>query len=202
MESKKKISTGAIVGIIVLAVLSVVALVCSIIGSKHYFGYLKLTPGFVAWVIMLVAIIYYAIAGYKRPHGNLLRVIFFLISITCLNGVIDSAKCVPLFEGNALNLELFIIGLDGISALMIAYIGGRLDKIKKNIIPLILITAAKLAKSVLFISLFIPLYSAWGWGTNLADYVWCFSTFVLWLDVAFAYILRYKEHKEAGLTDK
>ncbi len=195
MENKKKFSTGAIIGIIVLAVLNVAALVCSIIGSVQYFGYFDVTPGFVAWVIMFIAIVYYALAGYKRPHGNLLRAVFILMSLTCLNGVIDSAKYMALFEGSELDVQLLIVGLDGICVLLIAYIGGRLDKIKKNTIPLILITAAQLVKSVLF----IPLYDAW---TNLVYLVWGFSTFILWIGIAFAYILRYKEHKEAGLADK
>ena len=195
MENKKKLGTGAIVGIIVLAVLSVAALVCSIIGPIKHYGYVDITPGFVAWVIMFAAIIYYTFAGYKRPHGNLLRAIYILMSLTCLNGVIDSAKYMNLFEGNELNMQLLIVGLDGICVLLIAYVGGRLDKIKKNYLPLILITAAQVVKSVLFISL----YGAW---SDLVRFVWNFSTCILWLDIAFAYILRYREHKEAGLTDK
>ncbi len=195
MEAKKKFSTGAIIGIIVLAALSVAALVCIIIGTIQYCEVFVVSPGFVAWVIMLASITYYTLAGYKRPHGNLLRAIFILMSLTCLNGVIDSAQMMPYFEGSDLSMQLLIIGLDGISVLLIAYVGGRLDKIKKNIIPLILITAAQFTKSVLFISLYV----AW---SNLAYIVWDFSTCILWLDIAVAYILRYKEHKEAGLTDK
>ena len=200
MENKKKLGTGAVVGIVILAVLSVAALVCSIIGSIQYFGYFDVTPGFVAWVIMFAAIIYYAFAGYKRPHGNLLRAIYILMSLTCLNGVIDSAKYMNLFEGNELNMQLLIVGLDGICVLLIAYMSGRLDKIRKNTIPMILITAAQIVKSVIFIPLYDP-FSEYG-AAGLVHIVWNFSTCILWLDIAFAYILRYREHKEAGLTDK
>ena len=195
MENKKKLGTGAIVGIVVLALLSVAALACSVIGPIQRLDYLKITPGLIAKMVMLIAIIYYASVGYKRPHGNLLRVIFLLLSLTCLNGVVDSATCMPLFEGNDSSLQLLIIGFDGISVLLIAYVGGRLDKIKKNTFPLILITAAQIAKSVLFVSL----HNAWQEPVHI---VWNFSTCILWLDIAFAYILRYKEHKEAGLADK
>ena len=99
------------------------------------------------------------------------------------------------FSGEYLNRQLLIMGLDGICVLLIAYVGGRLDKIRKNYLPLILITAAQLVKSVLFISL----YGAW---SDIVRFVWNFSTCILWLDIAFAYILRYREHKEAGLADK
>ena len=204
MENKKKLGTGAIIGIVVLAVLSVAALVCSIIGSIEHFGRLNTTEGFVTWVlmIMLAAIIYYALAGYKRPHGNRLRAIFILLSLTCLNCVIGSAIAIPNFTGNDMNLQLMIIGLDGICVLLIAYIGGRLDKIKKNIIPMILITAAQIVKPVLFVSLYADLLSACHGLMILVNVMWNFSICVLWLDIAFAYILRYREHKEAGLTDK
>ena len=201
METKKKLSTGAVVGIVVLALLSVAALVCSIIGSIQFYGYMKITPGFVSRVIMLVATVYYALAGYKRPHGNLLRVIFLLLSLTYLNGVIDSAQDMTSFEGNDLNLLLYIIGLNGICVLLIAYVGGRLDKIKKNIIPLILITVAQVVKALLCIPVF-DTFSAYSGLSILVHLMYNFSTCILWLDIAFAYILRYKEHKEAGLADK
>ena len=201
MENKKKLGTGAIIGIIVLALLSIVALVCSILGSIQHFGYFVISPDLIAKVIMLIAIIYYALAGYKRPHGNLLRAIFILMSLTCLNGVIDTAQDMTSFEGNDLNLLLWNIGLDGFCVLLVAYIGGRLDKIKKNIIPLILITAAQAVKSFLCISIFNT-FSADGGVSILVHLMYCFSTCILWLDIAFAYILRYKEHKEAGLEDK
>ncbi len=202
MENKKKLGMGTIIEIVVLAVLSVAALMCTIIGSIEHFGYLNITPGLITWVIMLIAIIYYALAGYKRPHGNLLRAIFILLSLTCLNCVIDSAICIPNFAGNAMNLQLMIIGLDGICVLLIAYIGGRLDKIKKNIIPMILITVAQIVKPVLFVSLYADLLSACHGLIILVNVLWNFSICILWLDIAFAYILRYKEHKEAGLADK
>ena len=201
METKKKLGTGASVGIVVLALLSVAALVCSIIGSIQHFGYLVVSPDLIAKVIMLIAIIYYALAGYKRPHGNLLRVIFLLLSLTYLNGVIDSAQDMTSFEGNDLNLLLYIIGLNGICVLLIAYVGGRLDKIKKNYFPLILITAAQVVKSLLCIPVF-DTFSAYSGLSILVHLMYNFSTCILWLDIAFAYVLRYKAHTEAGLIDK
>ena len=82
----------------------------------------------------------------------------------------------------------------GIAALLTAYTGGSLDKIKKNYTLLIIVTLALLVKSILYF-LALPVKS-------FSILLWNFSTFVLWLDIAFAYILRYKEHKEAGLADK
>ena len=91
--------------------------------------------------------------------------------------------------------QLFIIGLYGISVLLIAYVAGRFDKIKKNYLPLIIITAAQIAISVLFIFI----YDNWD---NLVFIIWDSSTCLLWIDLMIAYILRYKEHNEAGLADK
>ena len=192
---KRKFTTSELIGIIVLAILSVAGIVCSIIGSIQRMGFLYITPGFVAKVIMFIAVAYYALIGFRKPHGNLLRAVFILMSLTCLNGVIDSSSCMRLYKGDEAKLQTVIIGLDGISILLIAYVGGRLDKIKKNIIPLVLITLAQLVKSILFITL----HGSW---LEPMYIIWNFSTCILWFDIAFAYILRYKEHKEAGLLDK
>lgn len=198
---RRKLTTNKIIGIVVLAFLSILGLACIIIGTIQYVGFFVLSPGFIAWMIMFTAIVFYTFVGYKYPHGNLLRCIFLLLSLTCLNGILDSAQMMPYLEGNDINNLLFIIGLDGISVLLIAYVGGRLDKIKKNYFPLTLITVAQLVKSILFIVVYNSFTAFSGWSC-FVQIVWNFSTCILWLDIMFAYILRYREHKEAGLEDK
>ncbi len=201
MENKKKLGMGVIIEIIVLALLSIIGLTCIISGIKQYFGVFAVSPSFIAWVITLASIIYYALAGYKLPHGNLLRFIFLLLSLTCLNGVIDTAQLIPYHEVSDLNNLLLIIGFDGISVLLIAYVGGRLDKIKKNYLPIVLITIAQLGESIVSVFVYDSFTAFSGWSC-FVQVVWSFTNCIIWFDIAFAYILRYKEHKEAGLTDK
>ena len=188
MENKKELGTGAIIGIVVLAVLSIAELIINIIFSIKYYSTSAILLELVPYILLFVAITYYAIAGYKKPHGNLLRFVFLLFSLSCLCTLISQMFDTGI-EGKA--CFSFLIG---IAALLAAYTGGRLDKIKKNRLPLIIIGLVLIIKPIL------GCFEHGGF--QFMFFVWGMSTFVLWLDIAFAYILRYKEHKEAGLADK
>ena len=188
MENKKKLGAGTVVGIVVLALLSVGELIINIIFSAKYYPVLALLFELVPYAFLFIAISYYALVGYKKPHGDLLRLVFLVFSISCLctlvSQVIDAET-----QGDA----AFAI-LMAVAAFLTAYMGGRLDKIRKNYAMLIVVGLALLVKAVLN-------YIAYN-GADFLLLAWGLSTFVLWIDIAFAYILRYREHKEAGLTDK
>ena len=188
MENKKKISTGTIVGIIVLAALSVAEIIINYVYSIQFYSIAAMLFELVPYTFLFIAIAYYAAAGYKKPHGDLLRAVFLVFSFSCFGTIVSQVA----YEGSVGTVSYVIFM--GIAALLTAYIGGRLDKIKKNYALLIIITLALLIKSILDFQT-----SPTG---RISILLWASSTFVLWLDIAFAYILRYKEHKEAGLTDK
>ena len=188
MENKKKLGTGAIIGIIALAVLSVAELIVNYVYSIRIYSIAAMLFELVPYTFMFIAIAYYAAAGYKKPHGDLLRAVFLVFSFSCLGTIVSQVA----FEGSFGTISFFIFM--GVVALLTAYMGGRLDKIKKNYGLLIITTLALLVKSILFF-LSLP-------NKSFSILLWNFSTFVLWLDIAVAYILRYKEHKEAGLADK
>ena len=199
MENKKKLGTGAIIGIVVLALLSVASAFANV-----YIGLSTpelITPGAIAeivtFLILFVGVVYYAIRNYKAPHGNLLRWLFFLFSLNCLGGMAEEiigAYRFGMMEQNMGEVMLLVM-LIAVSAVLTAFMSGRLDHIRGNVVCIIIITAAQLVKSVIFLSQLGGDYSILGVLLN-------FSTFMLWIDMAFAYILRYREHKEAGLTDK
>lgn len=197
MENKKKLGTGAIIGIVVLAVLSLLGLFAELFETITYspqpsYIIIELIPA----VIIYIAAAYYAVCGYKKPHGDLLRYIFLLFALRCAASVvatlIGDISVVTIDVGTTL-----IIGLRVLCIILVSYMSGRLDKIKKNVPLLIVSTVLLLAVSIVFlVHYLIEDYSGW------ICVVWDFSTLILWLDLMFAYILRYKEHKEAGLTDK
>ena len=188
MENKKKFGTGAIIGVIVLAALSAAELIVNVVFTIQRYPVSAILFELVPYTFLFIAIAYYAAAGYKKPHGDLLRAVFLVFSFSCFGTIVSQVA----FEGSVGTVS-FVIFM-GIVALLTAYTGGRLDKIKKNYTLLIIITLALLVKSILDY-LALPVKS-------FLILLWVFSTFVLWLDIAFAYILRYKEHKEAGLADK
>ena len=199
MENKKKLGTGAIVGIVVLVLLSVASAFANV--------YIALstpeliTPGAIAeivtFLILFIGVIYYAIRNYKAPHGNLLRWLFFLFSLNCLGGMAEEivgAYHFGMME-QSMGEVMLLVMLIAVSAVLTAFMSGRLDHLRGNIACIIIITAAQLVKSILFLSQLDGDYSVLGVLIN-------FSTFMLWVDMVFAYIIRYKEHKEAGLTHK
>ena len=190
MENKKKLSTGATVGIVVLAVLSVAEIIINYVFTIWIWNYPIPSTLFelVPYTFLFIAIVYYAFVGYKKPHGDLLRVVFLAFSFYCLGTIVSQAAF-----AESKGLIPYIIMVGG-SALITAYVGGRLDKIKKNYGLLIIVSLVLLVKGIFH----LLAYSTSG----ILFLFWNCSPFVLWLDIAFAYILRYKEHKEAGLADK
>ena len=181
--------------IVFSALLVLLGVTCEILGNIQWMGRFTPTPEMVTYVLLSVAALYYVSVGYKKPHGNLLRYTFLLLSVACINGLIDTAVDLTLTPDFHVNAQLVILGLDGLSAVLIAYVAGRLDKVKKNCPALLLITAMQIAIAVLFVSI----YENWG---NFVFLIWDFSTCFLWIDLMVAYLIRYREHKEAGLTDK
>ena len=73
MENKKKLSTGAIIGIVVLALLSVLGLVSEFIGTIQNYSTAALFLELIPFCVVFISVVYYTVIGYKKPHGNLLR---------------------------------------------------------------------------------------------------------------------------------
>ena len=74
------------------------------------------------------------------------------------------------------------------------FVAGRLDKIKKNAFILAVITVAQIAIALLILG--APPFP------EIMYVLWIFVPALIWVDLIVAYVLRYKERKEAGLVDK
>ncbi len=195
MEAKKKLGTGAIVGIVALAVLSVLGLVSEFIGTIRNYSTAELLLELIPFCIVFLSVAYYTVAGYKKPHGNLLRNMFLLYSFFCAGEMIamvfyaNEHGYLSTSFPRSISMLIMVV----LCAELTAFVAGRLDKIKKNSFLLALITAALIAVSLLDIGkppFPQPVYL-----------LWSFVPVLVWLDLITAYILRYREHKEAGLTD-
>ena len=188
MEKK---SNGKTIALIVLGLLTAFGLVVEIInGIKYSAGsssgaYFNL----VTYCATSLLLMYYAVTGYKKPHGNLLKYLFLLFTLCCLGSILS-------IDVEQSMYDIAYNYIRGIVVVMTAYVSGRLDRFKQNVILMSIIGVLMLASSITQILADAEL------GGGFLGLFWCFTFFLLWVDLMFAYILRYKEHKEAGLADK
>ena len=186
MEKK---SNGKTIALIVLGVLTAFGLVVEILSSIRYRTYY--TSGsylnLVTYIAVCLLLFYYAAAGYKKPHGNMMKYLFLVYAICCLGSILTVTA-----ERSVLYTAFNYIR--GAVVVMTAFVAGRLDHFKQNVVLMSIIGVLMLATSIIQVLPYVV--------THLIGLFSCFTFFLLWVDLMFAYIMRYKEHKEAGLTDK
>ncbi len=172
MEKKSKHIVGSIVcGI--LTAFGIVASVISIIGGSGSILFFDLFS-----LVLSVLIGYYALWGYKKPHGNLLKFILLAYAAFVLAGIPTIIQA---------RTTWWVI-LNGIVMGSLCFMSGRLDRIKQNACILAFVTAAMAVAVSVDIS-----------GGNAT--IGIVTGIFVWLDICVAYFLRYKEHREAGLAD-
>ena len=183
MESlkTKKWLAYIIMGILTLAGIYGEFAICLMLGGTRQIIELVLTT------VMFIFILIYVVSNYKTPHGNLLKYLFLAFSVMCLVGILDT-------DFASLHKEFVYVNQlsRGLAIIMSGYIAGRLDRIKTNTILVVVIGIIFMVTSVINIVLFKI--------TTVSLILYMCSFFILWLDLAVAYILRYKEHKEAGIA--
>ena len=195
MENIKNLSAGSKICFYILAILTAVGTIAEVYMTLVGYFSPQTFIQMVVYLFLLALIIYYVFNAYKKPHGDLLRYLFVLISFNCLTIILDEIE--SMYHYNlSLNYMRWFVGLIGIAAILSAYISGRLDKINRNVLPIVIITLALFAKNFFYFT-FPDFYAPYG----LIEIIWYFATFILWLDIVFAYVLRYREHKEAGLEE-
>lgn len=154
-------------------------------------------------IIGYLLALYYALWGYKTPHGNLLRYLIityaFLLALgsesRLLGGSGRSERPVDVTDAASQarrglrRIQQYKRLLTSCALIMMGHIAGRLNKYKQNkiLIPIVLV--------ILFIRAFVT-------GVGRIQVVMTdLSYFILWVGIACAYFARYDAHKEAGLLD-
>lgn len=166
----------------------------------------------VAMLVYYAFIIYYAVYGYKIPHGNLLKIVVLSFSFVLY------AKFVNLRTPIIIN-NIFM----GIAIIMIAFMSGRLDRLRQNNIIAVVVLACLLLPNILFyvdsktrtpveelpIVESMPVQEIQPEPTDesnaLVTFIMGFTSYssaLVWAAIVGAYNVRYLTHKEAGLTDK
>jgi len=167
---------------IICGVLTAFGFVASIVslanGSKGLFNIFVVND--LIYFLISVFIGYYAIQGYKKPHGNLLKLIILAYAASFLILIFQCAN-----NGFAWGSVTYTITIG-----ILCYAAGRLHRAKQNLIFMSILT-------VLILIINIAPLVVGGKPT-----IGVFTQVIIWIDICVAYFLRYKEHKEAGLMDK
>ena len=208
METYKNLKKGTKVGLIISFIFVILGIGCMVFnlistpelpalpegsaigsGAQGVGPASFVVPGWVKDAVYLVLYLltaFYTLFGYKKPHGNLLKFIFFVFAITlvlnaCIGGVGTSV------------VSLIVAIFACLSALLLTYVAGRLHKVEQNRF-LLVVTGALLLVSQILPSFGIPF--------NFAPFANALTPLIVLLALGFAYTARYEEHKAAGLEDK
>ena len=193
MEKFKNLKKGTKVGLVICEILTFVGLGIVIYNIASL---LINTPVKIPQLIrnstnlvMFIAVLYYAFAGYKKPHGNLLRGLFFtfgaIIALNIMTFGLDAAVSASLFNTIRNTCDIF-------AALLIVYVSGRLNKVEKNR-ELLFFSGV-----LMFIHYIMPVFKGPVIFNSLIGSV---CPMIVLATLGFAYTARYEQHKEAGMED-
>ena len=182
IEEKYGLKTAHAMALFIILLLTIAWIVCDFV----LFGF-NMTPQLWISIIMFVTAAFYALYGYKKPHGNHMRYL-------CL--------CQAIFASILLVLNISFQStywiVSSLTAIILTtYMAGRLDHYKQNVIISVVVLICKMIIAVSTISA----YAKYGLLT-VTSFIACLSSVCVWLAVAGGYITRFKLHKEAGLLDK
>ena len=190
MEKYKNLTKGTKVGLVISLFLVLLGIAYSIYTLVVGFGSrpvgIQCHIGVVAIEYVLIAV--YALHGYRKPHGNMLK--YTMLAFTVLSVYKFFVPGKPVTE----NVEYIANACIVLAAIMIAYISGRLNKINKNKILMIVV-------EVLFI-VSIVLMRLTQKAFSIDSFIRSLSMPICWVALCFAYVARFEEHKAAGLADK
>ena len=143
----------------------------------------------IAYIVAMV----YALYGYKKPHGNMLRYTFLVFAVS-----------LALYADKQLsNISSVTLLVNVICTVPVAYLAGRLHKFNQNKALLYIVVVMLLLAGLIDFVWFGP-NTVPGIASGFLFAVLKFSTlnkFILALALATAYVSRFRTHKEAGLAD-
>ena len=131
-----------------------------------------------------ILILFYALYGYKIPHGNLLKYIMLFFALLIVNEIaLEAGGKYPNLDSQVILLPTVIAG---ICTVIISYIAGRLDRFNQNIYLFTVVLILLIVRAFLMSQYRTIMFSN-------------YSDLIIWYDINCAYALRFRRHKEAGL---
>ena len=182
-DMKKSNKVGLIVSLalVLLGIIGCVAGVVKGLRTSQPVGMVHICVN----LIMYFLVTAYALFGYRKPHGNMLKYIIILYGILIVTQSILPGS--PLCSSRVRDI---ICGCSGIAAMAVAYISGRLDRIGRNKYLMIFVGLLISVCSVLVICTFDDF--------NLMRCLSNLTQPICWAALCLAYASRYDEHKSAG----
>ena len=179
MKNKDSMLKRLIVGVVALIGLAV-SVVCFIARLKNDVSVIPL--------ILVAAyygfVFYYGIAGYKKPHGNIIRYLLLILAFYVASSIIIMVE--------RWDVSWIVFAASNFAAVCIGYMAGRLNKFKQNIVLAVVVSALLLVKS------FWPVHGLDAYSLFVLDRT---MPVFMWITVMLIYFFRYHEHKEAGIAD-
>jgi len=181
-NAAKKSNKGLVVGLIIAIVLVIITLVSNIAVVIQESTDTRTMAGIsIANALFVLVYMFYE---YKVPHGNMLRYVMLAFALNLgLFGMMYYKA-----EGNHFISTLYIV-----LSLAVAFMSGRLGKLKKNKILSIVILALL---AVGFALKFINMEE----GLSIFRGISSASEIAEWLAIATVYLVRFDAHKESGNT--
>jgi len=184
-DNKLKKSQKIILGIMFAFVLfGVVVSILTIKIGSHY------TIPAVLNLIIYAAMIIYVLFLFNKPHGNHLKWVLLLYAFSVLAFAVQSAE----------NSSVFSFLMGG-NALLVAYMAGRLGKLKSNIrlIWIIIIIFVGNVIAVETNSAFRDIITLLDGTLDKFVYIMLpFSKLIQFIPLAYSYVVRYHQHITAG----
>ena len=132
---------------------------------------------------MYALILFYVLFSYRAPHGNLFR--YCLLIYALVLGLLHAPSYVAEFSR----------GAAVVAAVLIAFMCGRLHKLKQCTILSVVILVILLAGSVYTLTQLPALADV---GLTVKNKLVLFNQPFLWFSFAAAYLVRFSSHKQAG----
>ena len=186
IEEKFGLKTGQAIVLFIILILNVLWIICSTWTRIVIFGSLPLNQ--IVNIVMFAVTAYYVCYSYKKPHGNLMK--YLILCCAALEAL--------QYINTSFTYPTYIIYIFYAITILKAYMAGRLDHYKQNII----ISAVVLICECLIFYSLVDICMDMGAHISFVIFMGLIGPIAQWLTIAAGYLIRFKPHKEAGLADK
>jgi len=176
MANEKSNKFGIVLSVII-AVLGLASAICGF--TMDLFTIIRS----VVSIIIYALILYYLFVDYKKPHGNLFRIVMAIYPymFLCLCLVIAT-------EPGIGTVDVVFATLYGIAAVAAGYSSGRLNKVKSSSFIMMFVAIFLMVDGVYALRLF----------ENPIEQFASININLQWLLLLLTYNVRFREHTEAG----
>ena len=117
---------------LLVAIVALIGLAVSIVSFTWRLNNFVSIRSFVLVAVYYGFVFFYGVYGYKKPHGNMVRYLLLLLAFYIAVSVLILTE--------RWEIPWVILACSNFAAVLIGYIAGRLNKIKKNIVIAIIVT--------------------------------------------------------------